>query len=75
MSSLNIVSIGICLKTLFPSTGQLVKTKEDNDDHGILIEIYDCHKGSGYKKGEVYFFNWDNLKFQILETIGDHNEL
>ena len=30
--SLNIVSIGICLKTLFPSTGQLVKTKEDNDD-------------------------------------------
>ena len=47
----------------------------DNDDHGILIEIYDCHKGSGYKKGEVYFFNWDNLKFQILETIRDHNEL
>ena len=32
MRSLNIVSIGICLKTLFPSTGQLVKTKEDNDD-------------------------------------------
>ena len=36
--SLNIVSIGICLKTLFPSTGQLVKTKEDNDDQDDDIQ-------------------------------------
>ena len=40
----------------------------DVDDHGILIEIDDCHTKSGYKKGEIHFFNWNGLKFQLHIT-------